>query len=346
MAASLLACGAGVQHPGERPVPTAVLTQECLQAAGCYKTDCIGSTDVKALDGGGPLETAVLSECSPARWTELRAAQLDWQSSHAQQDLYAQASAQAFASSRQALQAFARLSGAPTQASEAAALSLIRVPLGSSPPILQRISSSSAGECVPAEGLHAALSAPTNNLHPLSQLCHEFPISQIMQGSHHLHGSQELSADPAFGSSASLQSSTQLPQQERGRCCGPDRSQHGSERSSRADRSQHGVSRSASQAAELNERSSSGVREQAQQPLFSSLRDARDAERVRSLSHLSSAACQLLSQLLETTGYASVYANVFEVSLDRLDCPLQILFMTEVACEGMCVFMHTQYSGP
>ena len=259
----------------------------CLQATGCYKTDCIGSTDVKLLDGGGPLETAVLSECSPAQWTELRAAQLDWQSSHGQQDLYAQASAQAFASSRQALQAFARLSVAPTQASEAAALSLIRVPLGSSPPILQRVSSSSSGECAPAEGLHAALSAPANNLHSLSQLCHELPISQIMQGSHHLHGPQEVRADPAFGSSGSLQSSTQPPQQERIRGCGPDRSQHGSERSSsRADRSQHGISRAASQAAELNERSSSGMHQQAQQSLFSS-QDEKDTGRVRFLPHLS-----------------------------------------------------------
>ena len=250
----------------------------------------------------------MLSECSPARWTELRAAQLDWQSSHAQQDLYAQASAQAFASSRQALQAFARLSGAPTQASEAAALSLIRVPLGSSPPILQRVSSSSSGECAPADGLHAALSAPANNLHPLSQLCHELPISQIMQGSHHLHGSQELRAELAAGSSASLQSSTQPPQQERGRCCGPDRSQHGSERSSsRADRSQHGVSRSASQAAELNERSSSGAREQAQQPLLSSLREARDTGRVRLFTSCElSGACWPSCYLLQVTGFVSM----------------------------------------
>ena len=241
----------------------------------------------------------MLAECSPAHWPELRAAQLDWQGSHAPQDLYAQASAEAFASSRQALQAFARLSGRATQGSEAAALSLIREP-ASAPLILEN--SSSLEDCTAAAGLHATLSAPAQHLQPLTQLCHELPISQIMQGIPHLHGSQELAPgtpDMMNFRSDRLERSLEGPQKEEERCCSREGSQRGSKQqcSSRADRSQHGaesrdrsqhgMQRAASGATrwrgESNALSSTCYRpvEHLQHPQLSPLQDAKDARKVR-----------------------------------------------------------------
>ena len=252
----------------------------CLQVHGGFdKAKYIRGSHGKLLDADGTLEAAVLAECSPARWTELRAAQLDWQRSHAPQDLYAQASAEAFASSRQALQAFARLSGRASIGCEAAAFSLIREP-GSSPPILQH-ATSSEGEWTATEGLHASLSAPARECQPLTQLCHELPISQIMQGSPHLHGSQEMSGDVPSRSSDRLEASSEAQQQEGGRCCGSDSTQHGSEQYySRADRSQHDISPAASDTAALDERSSSCPTEPLQQPQLGPLPDAKQAGKV------------------------------------------------------------------
>ena len=251
----------------------------------------------------------MLAECSPAHWPELRAAQLDWQGSHAPQDLYAQASAEAFASSRQALQAFARLSGRATQGSEAAALSLIREP-ASAPLILEN--SSSLEDCTAAAGLHATLTVPAQHLQPLTQLCHELPISQIMQGSPHLHGSQELAPgtpDMVNFRSDRLERSLEGPREEEERCCSREGSQRGSQQqcSSRADRSQpaaesrersqhgaesrdgsqHGMQRAASGAmqwrGESNASSSTCYRlvEHMQHPQLSPLQDAKDARKVR-----------------------------------------------------------------
>ena len=196
----------------------------------------------------------MLAECSPAHWPELRAAQLDWHGSHAPQDLYAQASAEAFASSRQALQAFARLSGRATRGSEAAALNLIREP-ASAPLTLDN--SCSSEDCIAAAALHATLSAQAEHLQPLTQLCHELPISQIMQGSPHLHGSQELAPgtpDMVNFRSDRLELSLEGPQEEEERCCSGEEAQRESKQqcSSRADRSQHG--------AELRERSQHGTK--------------------------------------------------------------------------------------
>lgn len=198
------------------------------------KRDYISCSHGKAGDGDWAVETAVLAECSPARWTELRAAQLDWHRSHAPQDLYAQASAEAFASSMQALQTFARLSGRASQAGEAAALSLIRGP-GAPPPACPENSSPPQERVKPA-GQQAALASPP--MQPLTQLCHELPISQIMQGSLHLPNSQELRVDRLDLS---------LEPSEQQRCCGSsssiERSQHGSEWAccSRAERAQPGA---------------------------------------------------------------------------------------------------------
>ena len=155
-------------------------------------------------DGDCSKETAVLAECSPACWKEVRAAQLDWHRSHAPQDLYAQASAEAFASSRQALQAFARLSGKAAQGSEAAALSLIREP-GSSPPLILEASPTSQASLASSAGQQAAL-APVPE-QPLSQLCHELPISQIMQGSPHLEAESRRPTCGAVSLEPSLQGS-------------------------------------------------------------------------------------------------------------------------------------------
>lgn len=163
-------------------------------------------------DGDCSKETAVLAECSPACWKEVRAAQLDWHRSHAPQDLYAQASAEAFASSRQALQAFARLSGKAAQGSEAAALSLIREP-GSSPPLILEASPASQSSLVSSAGQQAG-PAPVPE-QPLSQLCHELPISQIMQGSPHLEAE---SRRPACGA-AILEPSLQGSRHDREALC-------------------------------------------------------------------------------------------------------------------------------
>ena len=145
------------------PLPEAYCTQTChdmmcvpagswWRPAGMSTSSCLHE---KVRDGDWSRETAVLAECSPACWTEVRAAQLDWHRSHAPQDLYAQASAEAFASSRQALQAFARLSGKAAQGSEAAALSLIREP--------GILATSDPGGNPHLPGLHSIISRPAGS---------------------------------------------------------------------------------------------------------------------------------------------------------------------------------------